>query len=118
MNPSYDSKELGWEQAGLSQDDLSYEFNDLLFWRTPKGIVYTANDSGCSCPTPFENYCGKTAEEIEQKLERVGSFKQACATIKSWNGYGVTSGWRTNPFCPQEDVDKLEDTLRGWFKRG
>ena len=41
--------------AVLDESNLSYEFNMIVVWK--KGpYLYWAQDSGCSCPVPFENY--------------------------------------------------------------
>lgn len=41
--------------AVYSDDDLSYEFNMFVVWRDLEtGYIFYANDSGCSCPSPFE----------------------------------------------------------------
>lgn len=37
-------------------DGESYEFNILMVWKGQDGKLYTATDSGCSCPSPFEDY--------------------------------------------------------------
>jgi hypothetical protein len=38
----------------------SYEFDIRAVWRdTETGKLLTARDSGCSCPTPFEDYTSK-----------------------------------------------------------
>lgn len=35
----------------------NYSFDTVVAWRhVPTGEVYWAHDSGCSCPSPFENY--------------------------------------------------------------
>lgn len=83
MNPHYDSDELNWQKIEIEYGESRYEFDTLIFWKTPEGEVFCAHDSGCSCPLPFESYEGKTADEIKAKLERVGSIAQAKATYES-----------------------------------
>lgn len=34
----------------------SYEFDIVAIWKDSDGNLFWAADSGCSCPTPFENY--------------------------------------------------------------
>lgn len=56
-NP-YDSPDkFGLEIVRVyDEPDLSYEFNMVVVWRDKKtGKEYWAADSGCSCPSPFEN---------------------------------------------------------------
>ena len=41
----------------IEMSEPCYSFDTVVVWRhTPTGDVYTARDSGCSCPTPFEDY--------------------------------------------------------------
>ena len=51
--------------AELEFSDLSYVFDTRVVWRhLETGILYTARDAGCSCPSPFEDY--RTLESLEQ----------------------------------------------------
>lgn len=111
MNPHYDYKELGWKMVTFDQPDMYYEFNTLCFWKTPKGLVFTAEDSGCSCPNPFEYFDGKTAIEIEQKLERVGSLEQAKRTFDAWN-----KDYNDRPYLNPTEIEQEMRILEGWFK--
>jgi hypothetical protein len=43
--------------GGLSEPNLDYAFHMLNVWREKAtGDLLWAEDSGCSCPSPFENY--------------------------------------------------------------
>lgn len=43
--------------AEIGDDDASYSFNDIVVWKhIDSGRFYWAQDSGCSCPSPFEDY--------------------------------------------------------------
>jgi len=57
-NPSYEPAACGLDIIDqLDEDGLCYEFNTIMAWRdTETGKVYVAQDSGCSCPTPFEGF--------------------------------------------------------------
>lgn len=73
---------LAFEDHGARDD---YGFDILAFWVDKDGVVYSASDSGCSCPSPFEDYTSM------HMLERVGSVEQAEATFYGWNSsYGST----------------------------
>lgn len=54
----YDSPEkYGLEiVAELSDNNLSYEYDITVVWKDDANRVFWAADSGCSCPTPFEDY--------------------------------------------------------------
>jgi hypothetical protein len=42
--------------AELERSDGNYQFDLLVLWRrTSDGAVVWAEDSGCSCPSPFED---------------------------------------------------------------
>lgn len=84
MNPYDDTKELGFEMISFDEG-LSYEFNILVFLSNGKGQIFTAQDSGCSCPTPFDGYDGDNQTDVEQKLERIGSVEQAKQIFNTWN---------------------------------
>lgn len=85
LNPQYDTDKLGLDSFTLVQPDLSYEFNELMFFRRrDNGLVYSASSAGCSCPTPFEEYEGDDVDEVCQQMERVGSLEQAQRIIESF----------------------------------
>ena len=109
MNPYYDWKKLGWEMLSL-EPNLSYAFDIICLWKVGSK-VYTASDSGCSCPSPFEDYTG-SAKEIEQKLEKVGSLEQAEQAITSWN-----KQWGSNTKVSKKEVDDILNELRVWLKK-
>ena len=37
-------------------DEPNYSFDILMVWKHESGKFYWATDSGCSCPSPFEEY--------------------------------------------------------------
>lgn len=44
--------------AELELSEPDYSFDILMVWRhITTGELYWMNDSGCSCPSPFEDYC-------------------------------------------------------------
>lgn len=55
-------EEYGLEIFGAfdNRDDLFYEFDETVVFRdTETGQFYVAQDSGCSCPSPFEDFKNK-----------------------------------------------------------
>ena len=43
--------------AEIDYSDGCYQFDYRMVWRhNETGKLYTARDSGCSCPSPFEDY--------------------------------------------------------------
>lgn len=69
----------------MEEPNLNYEFNMFVVWKKPNydneptgsQILY-AVDSGCSCPSPFEDICS-----VEQ-LTRVQNTEELRSAIKSW----------------------------------
>jgi hypothetical protein len=108
MNPYYNPESLDLEMLAFDEPGLSYEFNTLCFWATKNGRVYSAEDSGCSCPTPFEDYEGETQDEVLQKLSRVGSIAQAEAEFDNWN----KPSYREEKSLPQSERNELAAWLK------
>lgn len=111
LNPYYDSDTLSLEIISFERSSGSYEFDTLCFWATQDGRVFTAQDSGCSCPTPFEGYAGKALDDILSGLERVGSVNQAETTFDSWN---VNDGY--NVYLGVDDRRKLTEWVKKHLK--
>ena len=65
-NPYYNPEEMGLEiVAQIDYSDGSYQFDYRIVWRHKEtGKLFTARDSGCSCPTPFEDF--PTVEDLEE----------------------------------------------------
>lgn len=61
--------------------DEPYEFNMVAFWQNEAGDVLWACDSGCSCPSPFED------TRVED-LNVVTSWQQATKEILEYFDYG------------------------------
>jgi hypothetical protein len=79
MNIYYDPEKHGLELIHtLDEDNLSYEFNTIAIFRaTETGKLYYAHSSGCSCPTPFEEYHYASADDndlSEIRHENMDSF--------------------------------------------
>jgi len=83
INPYYNPEKLGLTCESFDEQ-LSYEYNTLCFFFTDDGRVYSAQDSGCSCPIPFENYEGETQEEVLRMMDRVGSVEQGMREYDSF----------------------------------
>lgn len=87
-NPHYNPDKLGLVLYSIDEPNMHYEYNTLDFWATSDGRIYSTSDSGCSCPIPFEQYSGRTQDEVVQQLERVENVDHALRLFDSWNqGY-------------------------------
>lgn len=69
-NVYYEPNDFGLELVcELEYSSGHYEFDTRCVWRhTETGRLYTARDSGCSCPSPFED-C-RTIDDLQE----YGSF--------------------------------------------
>jgi hypothetical protein len=57
MSLYYNPEECGLTQVGeIEWGDANYSFALTVVWKDEYGNLYRADDSGCSCPTPFEDY--------------------------------------------------------------
>jgi hypothetical protein len=74
-NPHYSPEACGLKQLFDQDNGGSYEFDMfLLFLDVATGKFYAAKDSGCSCPTPFEDVRGledMTPVETWTDLKRI-----------------------------------------------
>lgn len=56
MNIYSEPEKFGLEVVGEVDPGEAYEFDTLVVWReTATGALLYGTDSGCSCPTPFED---------------------------------------------------------------
>lgn len=56
-NPYYHPEKCGLVILNTLEANLSYEFDIFVLWKDIEtGRVYFGHDSGCSCPTPFEDF--------------------------------------------------------------
>lgn len=97
----YHPEKSGLKLLSFEDDSLSYEFDIIAFWVTEDGKIYTASDSGCSCPTPFEDF------DSLESLERVGSLEQAEAVFTAWN-----KSYSGGPKAPPDSKKKLADWIK------
>lgn len=111
MNPYYDPEKLELELLSFDEPNLRYEYNTLCFWATKDGQIYTASDSGCSCPTPFESFSGETQKDVLRQLERVGSLEQAENIFVSWN-----KDWNGKTFLSNSYLYELSDWVKEKLK--
>lgn len=109
LNPYYSSDKLKWEVLEFNEPGLSYEYNALCFWNTGKGI-YWADDSGCSCPTPFERYEGEDAASIIENLGGpVKTLAEAKAIIEEFS-----TRYSRKSFLSIAEVERGLETLKQW----
>lgn len=99
-NIYYDPEKFGLEIIWKAEAELSYEFDIVAAWGSKAtGAVYIGRDSGCSCPSPFEQY---TQLDSVNDLERIDpargreGVQKALLTLMgdSWpDGYWSGADW-------------------------
>lgn len=55
-NIYYNPKKHGLTPFDEVETAGGYEFDTTVIWQDNDGKLYWAHDSGCSCPTPFEDF--------------------------------------------------------------
>ena len=76
----YQPEEFGLTPvAEIEPTGLSWEFDIFAVWKDAEGNFYWATDSGCSCPSPFEDY---TSLDSLSK----GSKQEALSAGEAWKG--------------------------------
>jgi hypothetical protein len=89
--------------AELEFSDMNYCYDTRVVWKDESGTLYTARDSGCSCPTPFEDYT--SVESLERANLR---------ELEDEVAFEKKSAYRGNPGFDSESRDFL-DTVRAAF---
>lgn len=95
-----------WDLEVVGEVDYSsgiYEFDTRVVWKHKKtGQLYTMRDSGCSCPTPFEDY--NNLEDLEAV-----NFDNLEAEIKSERSRSYYEGASLNE-C-RDFLDKVAKAM-------
>lgn len=56
MSIYYNPKDASLEIVGSVEREPNYDFDMLVVWKNAKGELFYGKDSGCSCPSPFEDF--------------------------------------------------------------
>jgi hypothetical protein len=105
-NPHYHPEKLGIKEVlTIDENDQGYDFNTLCFFAHKDGRIFSAQDSGCSCPTPFEDFEGATIDDC--KLTLVTSYSQALR---------IYTEWFEDVKKYNHSADKSESDLRKFFE--
>lgn len=71
----YNPEQYGLEKIAEIDGDGGYEFDLLVVWKQPAtGKWFWAQDSGCSCPSPFDGYGINDLTELV-----LPDFKEVCS---------------------------------------
>jgi hypothetical protein len=105
-NPYYNPEKCGLELVDvLDVPELSWEYDTIILVKDKEsGEYFMAHDSGCSCPTPFEEVRGLGDMTHIRSVEEFDSF------IKSYS-HSVTYQY------PRADVTRARRKLRDRLNR-
>lgn len=71
---------FGLTLVGCASDDtMDYQFDMFAVWQDRDGVFYWAEDSGCSCPSPFENFTRLDYEDVTK-----GTASQCHGALDDW----------------------------------
>ena len=65
-NVYYYPEDSGLSIVGEYDSSDGYEFTKTVVWKNKKGQMLWAQDSGCSCPTPFEDHNVESLERLNK----------------------------------------------------
>lgn len=86
----YNPEHFGLTEIGSIQwGAYCYDFDLTVVWQHEDGTLYWADDSGCSCPSPFEDFTSL------ESLETGGSFKVAKHITDRFTEYNESS-WHSD----------------------
>lgn len=96
------------EKFGLTQvecidfSDGCYQFDYLVVWKDAEGRLFYAEDSGCSCPSPFETMGMPELTRVQDAMEIVSRMEQK-----------LKDGYREEPGVAQSIADFKSKVKRG-----
>jgi hypothetical protein len=98
----------------LDEPNLSYEYNILIaLQHTDSGRCYYVQDSGCSCPVPFDNFFFRGPDDTNLDEVQLHNFSSFEAEVKSF----ATGSYRDENGIAQHERDKMLDTVKAALKK-
>ena len=96
MTIYYYPDDYGLELIGTAEEEnLEYEFSMFAVWRDKTtGLLFYADSSGCSCPSPFEEYGSVNdlhSGDIHHILDALDVW------VQDYYGYGEENNNRAGP---------------------
>ena len=78
MNIYYNPEKFGLRPVGEAEfSSGGYEFDTTVVWQDVEtGALYYADDSGCSCPSPFEADSRATITRIERMQDLIDHLEE------------------------------------------
>lgn len=86
----YNPEKFGLEKVGeFDWSEPDYSFDICVVWKAKRGQYWIGNDSGCSCPSPFEDV--KDINELDGPYTKDGLRKRLDSMIEDRLGGYVYS---------------------------
>jgi len=105
-NLYYSPEKLGFTLVASLEDDEPYQYDTVIVVRQDaSGKLFAAHDSGCSCPTPFEEV------RSLDKLTPIRSVADVQAFVKAHGGDERYKGWTAENVMAF--YGKVQEALRG-----
>lgn len=80
-DPYYNPERFGLEKIGeFDWDEPCYSFDLCVVWKERRGRYWVGNDSGCSCPSPFDSVTD--INELDGPLTKDGLRKRLDSLIE------------------------------------
>lgn len=104
-------------EVELSEPD--YSFDILMVWRDEDSELWYATDSGCSCPSPFEDYTSKDKltkfdlDEVVAIIKERTIGREEVIVRPDGSEYIYTNTYGMQPAYADEVIQKLERLARG-----
>lgn len=108
MNVYYDPEKFGLTTvASIDFSDGCYQFDYLVVWKDAEGRLFYAEDSGCSCPMPFEYVGMPDLTRVQDAMEIVSRMEHRLDSVRdSWSSFEA-------PRIAQEIADFKSKVKRG-----
>ncbi|SRR6266498_856505 len=87
----------------LNDPEACYSFRDLVVWQHEEtGMIYYATDSGCSCPSPFEDFTSlDKATEVRFLNDFIDALEDYFNAVAPYTGdYDWRYTWNSEDLPP------------------
>lgn len=105
----------------LNDPQASYSFDDFVVWQHKDGRIFYGSDSGCSCPSPFEDFTSldkaDEATTIEKFEAAVIGYFNSVSYSNDWNDTEMSSDFQSLRADAVELIRKVEKILDGSMER-
>lgn len=97
----------------LNDPNASWSFDYFVVWKHDEtGKIYYAQDSGCSCPSPFEDYTSLSdATEVISMHDFIEVVADYYDSLAPWDYEGDRITWHTLEISDQKMASFKADCL-------